>query len=90
MAGGVVFRGSGRGGTAADGAGNVEAVAVRTVLESPARCRHATRSTRYPCGWRPADRRPRLIPYPSLYNLPTKKKNKSFNFFVKNVYAAYH
>jgi len=46
---GVALRDSGRGGMAVDGAGSVEAVAVRTAPESPDRCRPVTRSTRCLC-----------------------------------------
>lgn len=83
---GVAPPGSGRGGTVAGGAGSESAAAVRTVPASPVRCRPATRSTRCPCGWRPADRRPRSIPYPSLYNLSTHNTNRS----VINVYKIYY
>lgn len=48
VAGGAEPLGSGRGGTAADGAGNAEAAAVRKVPASPVRCRRVTRSTRCP------------------------------------------
>lgn len=69
VAGDEVRPDSGRGGTVADGAGSVAVVAVRTAPASPAHYRPSTRSTRCPCGSLPADRRPRSIPFPSLYNL---------------------
>lgn len=46
---GVALRGNGRGGTMVGGAGSVVAVAFRTALESPVRCRPAIRSTRCLC-----------------------------------------
>jgi len=46
---GVALRDSGRGGTAAGGAGSVVAEAVRIAPESPVRCRPAIRSTRCQC-----------------------------------------
>lgn len=83
VVGGAALLGSGCGGTAVGDVESVVAAAVRTIPVSLVRCRRATRSTRCPCGWHQAGRRPRSNPYLSLYNLSTHNKNRS----VINVYT---